>query len=149
MDPKRKTRDMDLKQQLNKRGLRLTGQRAAVMDAVFRSKVRHVSCEDIFDIVRQSHPGIGLATVYRTLPLLEKMSFLNKVYLDDGRVRYEINTKEQLHHHLICMECGTVHEVKEDLLGILHKEIFMNGPFTIKNYMVKLYGCCSKCAKSN
>lgn len=138
----------ELKQHLNEKGLRLTSQRQAVVEAVEKNKGKHLSSNEIFELVKENHPSIGLATIYRTLPLLEKMKLLNKICLDDGCVRYESYTpKDEEHHHLICMTCGAVYEVEEDLLGIKEKQIIMENHFSIKSYMVKLYGYCALCAE--
>lgn len=140
----------DLKQQLNDKGYRITSQRKAILDVFSQHKGKHLNSEEMFELVREYYPGIGKATVYRTLPLLEKMRLLNKIVLEDGCVRYELNNpKEQVHHHLICMECGAVYEVEEDMLGLQDKQILIENRFSIKNYMVKLYGYCMKCTQGN
>lgn len=136
----------ELKHMLNKRGCRLTDQRLVIMQAVLQNKGSHLSSEEIFDLVRQSHPGIGLATVYRALPLLEKMSLLRRIDLDDGCKRYELlDSGGQLHHHLICMECGAVCEVEQDFMGSGTKKILAENNFDTNNYAVKLYGYCKQC----
>lgn len=133
MNSKRDKDMIHFKQQLNERGCRLTGQRQAVMEVVLSNKGRHMSSEEIFEQVRQSYPGIGLATVYRTLPLLERMNLLSKIYLDDGCIRYELcDPKEQVHHHLICMGCGAVYEVEDDLLGLRDKQILKKTDSAVK-----------------
>ncbi|WP_083258436.1 Fur family transcriptional regulator [Cellulosilyticum sp. I15G10I2] len=137
---------MNLKKNLNKRGFRLTKQRQAVMEVVLNTKGKHLSSGEIFEMVKHNHPSIGLATVYRTLPLLEKMNLLSKISLDDGCIRYEaLTAKEQGHHHLICIKCGAVYEIKEDLLGVREKEILEQNHFNAANYMVKIYGYCISC----
>lgn len=147
MNSKKDVNRTGLKEQFNEKGLRVTSQRQAVIEVVSKNKGKHLSSNDIFELVKQDYPSIGLATIYRTLPLLEKMKLLNKICLDDGCVRYESYTpKEQEHHHLICMTCGAVYEVEEDLLGTREKQILKEKHFNITTYMVKLYGYCEKCA---
>jgi Fe2+/Zn2+ uptake regulation proteins len=109
---------------------------------------KHLSCEEIYNLVRKDYPRIGLATVYRTLPLLEKIELLNKVLLEDGFVRYELNNQQEnhFHHHLICIICGAVSEVQEDMLEGLEKQIYHNNRFIVKNHSVKFYGYCEKCS---
>ncbi len=141
---------MKLKEQFNQKGLRITKQRQIVMEVVEKHKGRHLSSSEIFELVKENYSGIGLATIYRTLPLLEKMKLLSKICLDDGCVRYEpYAPKEQEHHHLICVKCGAVYEVEADLLGIEEKQIIMNNHFSTQNYMVKLYGYCKTCAEED
>lgn len=136
----------EFRQQLNKKGLRLTGQRRAVMEIILNNRGKHLSSKETFELVKQSYPGIGLATVYRTLLLFEQMKLLIKVYLDDGCIRYELcDLKQKVHYHLICMECGAVYEVEEDLLGIKNKQILKNNYFDIRSYTIKFNGYCIKC----
>ena len=139
----------DLKQQLNTKGYKLTPQREAILGVVSMHKGKHLSCEEIFDLVSKSYSGIGLATIYRTLPILEKMELLNKIHLEDGCVRYELNDSDQKHshHHLICLVCGSVFEVQEDMLENLEKQIYEKNKFIIKNHSVKFYGKCEECSK--
>lgn len=139
-----------LKQRFNNNGYKLTDQRLAVLETILNNKGRHLSSEEIYELVRQSHPNIGLATVYRTLPILERMRLLNKIYLDDGCIRYEsMNPGEQTHHHFLCMGCGAVHEVEEELLGLPVKGILKENKFSVENYIIKLYGYCNKCRERN
>lgn len=141
----------DLKQQLNDKGYKITPQRKAILEILSKHKGKHLSSEEIFEFVRESYPGIGLATVYRTLPLLEKMRLLNKIILEDGYVRYELTNphEDHFHHHLICIVCGAVSEVQEDMLEDLERQIYSNNKFTIKNHSVKFYGYCEKCSHEN
>ncbi|MDK2934788.1 MAG: Fur family transcriptional regulator, ferric uptake regulator [Clostridiales bacterium] len=142
---------VDLKQQLNDRGYRITPQRKAILDIFSMQVGKHLSCEELFKLVRENYPGIGLSTIYRTLPLLEKMGLLNKIILEDGFVRYELNNPQEqhLHHHLICIACGDISEVQEDMLEGLERQIHRNNRFIIKNHSVKFYGYCEKCSHKN
>jgi len=113
------------REQLKERGLKLTTQRQAVLDVIIEHEGEHLSSEEIFELVRKNYPDIGLATVYRTLTLLDSMDLVYKLDLDDGCNRYELNKKNEdhRHHHLICMSCGSVEEVEEDLLESLEEQI--------------------------
>lgn len=142
---------VDLKQQLNDKGYKITPQRKAILDVFSQHKGKHLSSEEIFKLVQENYPGIGLATVYRTLPLLEKMELLNKVLLEDGFVRYELNNQHEnhFHHHLICINCGAVSEVQEDMLEELERQIYKNNKFIVKNHSLKFYGYCEECSHEN
>ena len=95
-------------------------------------------------------PEIGLATVYRTMQLLDDINVISKLNLDDGCVRYEINLNEEdchHHHHLICSKCNKIIEVKEDLLDSIEREIQSLYKFKIVDHDVKFYGLCEECNK--
>lgn len=139
-----------LKEKLKTKGYKLTPQRKAILDVVMANQGKHLSTEDIYDIVRKDCPDIGLATVYRTLLLLSDLDVLSKINIDDGCVRYELNIHEDdhQHHHLICSNCGDILEVVDDLLEDLERRIEAEFDFQIKDHKLKFYGICSKCKKT-
>ena len=103
---------------LKKKGYKFTPQRRAILEVIYGNPGNHLTSEEIYDLVKVKSPEIGLATVYRTVQLLVELDILSKLNLDDGFVRYELDTHdedEHHHHHLICTECGKILEVKEDL----------------------------------
>lgn len=136
-----------LKEQLQQRGYKFTTQRRATLDAIIENEGKHMTPEEIYDHVKKKYPEIGLATIYRTLQLLEEMGIIYKLNFDDGKSRYELNhhTEDHQHHHLICLGCGQVTEVKEDFLERLEKLIEQDYNFAITDHMLKFFGYCSEC----
>lgn len=136
-----------LKEKLKLKGYKLTPQRKAVLDIILENQGKHLSTEDIYDEVKDICPDIGLATVYRTLILLDELEVVSKLILDDTCVRYELNTHEDdhQHHHLICTVCGDVLEVAGDSLDELEAKIEKEFDFKINDHKLKFYGICSKC----
>lgn len=132
---------------LKKEGYKLTYQRKVILNTIIEHQEEHLSCDDIFNIITKEYPEIGIATIYRTLQLFEKLRIVYKLNFDDGFSRYELNlgTEDHHHHHLICLECGKVIEVKLDLLESLENEIEKEGIFTIVDHNVQFYGYCSDC----
>lgn len=139
----------DIKQILKGKGYKLTTQRRAILNVILENQGNHLSPEEVYDIVRIQYPEIGLATVYRTLQLLEQQNIISKLNFNDGCSRYELNsnTGDHHHHHLICLKCGKVIEVKLDLLENLETEIEKEGKFKIVDHNVKFFGYCSECQK--
>ncbi|WP_209660854.1 Fur family transcriptional regulator [Acetoanaerobium pronyense] len=136
-----------LKLKLKEQGFKLTPQRRCIVKIMLTSKGKHLSSEEIYDEVKNECPEIGLATVYRTLQMLDKIGFTNKLNLDDGCLRYELNLDQDAHnhHHLVCKKCGKIIEVEEDLLDHLETKIESNYNFKIYDHDVKFYGICSEC----
>lgn len=136
-----------LKEQLKGQGYKLTPQRRAVLDILLENEGKHLSTEEIYDLVREDCPEIGLATVYRTLQLLEKMGVTCRMNFDDGCNRYELvhKNEDHQHHHLICKSCGCVQEVEDDLLEALENKVEDKYNFKIENHSVKFFGYCEKC----
>ncbi len=106
-----------------------------------------MSTEEVYVEVKKSCPEIGLATVYRTMMLLEEIGVLQKHNFDDGRNRYEINhpDEDHHHHHLICKKCGRVSEVEEDLLDDLEERIQEKYNFVVDDHRVQFLGHCKMC----
>ncbi len=149
MDEKIRKLSEELKAKLKEKGYKLTTQRKAIINVFLKNQSSHLSPEEIYDVVRDDYPDIGLATVYRTLQLLDQLNIIYKVNFDDGCSRYELNldTEDHQHHHLICIGCGKVREVKIDLLDSLEAQIEKEGNFKVIDHNVKFFGYCSDCEK--
>ncbi len=139
----------DITETLQVGGYKLTSQRKAILNVIIENQDDHLSCDEIYSMVREKHPDLGIATVYRTLQLFEKLEIVYRLNFDDGCSRYELtsDSKEHHHHHLICLDCGKVIEVKLDLLDTLEEEIEKEEHFTIVDHNVKFYGYCNDCKK--
>ena len=78
------------KQLLKDRGLKVTRQRFVVLEAIAARPEEHLTAEEIFTLVKVGCPDIGLATVYRTIQLLNELHLIDRINFDDGFVRYEM-----------------------------------------------------------
>ena len=134
-------------EKLQNEGYKYTNQREEVLKILLNNKDSHLSCDEVHGIVSQERMDVGIATIYRTLQLFEKLGIVYKINFDDGVSRYELNfgTGDHHHHHLICENCGSVTEVKLDLLESLEEEIEKEEGFTIQDHNVKFYGICKSC----
>lgn len=127
----------------------MTAQRTAVFEAISCRQQKHQSAEEIYGSVKKHCPGIGFATVYRTLQLFERLGLIRHILLDDGRMRFQIvdSGNAHRHHHLICEVCGEVVDVEEDMLGALEEKLLTENGFTVKDHKLQFFGICKKCAK--
>lgn len=138
------------KEMLKEKGLKVTNQRLLILEVLASHSDRHMTAEDIYELVKEDFPEIGLATIYRTLQLLLEMQLVDRINLDDGYVRYEIGelfygaTKHH-HHHLICRLCGKILPFKIDLLDDLEGYIEEETGFHVLDHELKFYGLCSEC----
>ena len=114
-----------LKQKLQDTGFKITPQRRAIIEVLLKNDSKHLSSEEIYDLVKDICPEIGIATVYRSMQVLDEVGVISKLNLDDGCIRYEINLNENSHHHhhLICKKCSRIIEVEEDLLEEIESSI--------------------------
>jgi Fur family ferric uptake transcriptional regulator len=134
------------------RGFRLTLSREAILN-VFRKDRKHLSAEDVFFAVRKKYPGIGFATVYRTLDLLTRMGLVLKFDFGDGRSRYELASQASKghHHHMICRRCGRIIDYSDFMdeevkfIKDLEAELSRKHNFKINSHQIHFYGLCREC----
>ncbi len=139
----------DLDDFMAKRGLRSTGQRRLIIDTLFAAH-EHVTIDGLLEQVRTVDPGIGYATVYRTLKLLTESGVAQEHHFGDGHTRYELSDDQAHHDHLICIECGSITEFEEPAVEELQDRVAKRYGFEIRAHKHELYGVCSSCqAKSD
>jgi len=136
-----------IKKQLHAKGYKLTPQREATLTVLLEREEDHLSAEEVFLLVKEKAPEIGLATVYRTLELLSELKIVDKINFGDGVSRYDLRKEgvEHFHHHLVCMECGSVEEIIEDLLSDVEKIVEEEWKFQVKDHRLTFHGICKQC----
>lgn len=136
-----------IKEALHDARYKLTPQREVTVRVLLENESSHLSAEDVFMKVKDKYPEIGLATVYRTLELLNELNVLDKVNFGDGVSRYDLRKEgaQHFHHHLICIHCGTVEEVEEDLLTDVEKIVTRDFDFDIIDHRLTFHGICKLC----
>lgn len=121
-------------------GHRLTGPRKAVLDAI-GAEAAPFTVEELCAAV----PGVGRATVFRTVRLLQELDVVCRLPLEDGSVRYQLSAGDH-HHHLICSNCGRVSEFNDPALDRLIQENAHDAGFRLDGHSLELYGRCADCA---
>ena len=133
---------------LSENGLKYTEPRRLLIEFLTEEENKHLTPEEIYEKLNPDHPNLGIATVYRNLQNFENLGIVQRLSLGDGIARYELAELEKdvhQHHHLVCIECGRLIEVKGDLLGELEKKIETLYNFEILDHDLKFYGYCNKC----
>lgn len=130
---------------LRKKGLNLTTQRREVLDA-FLSSGRHLTVEELYNLAKENNPGIGQATVFRTLKLLAEADLARKVVIGDNRTRYEIKYGVEHHDHLVCLECGRFIEAVDPAIEDLQKKLCRKFDFSPRKHSLEIYGFCKNCS---
>lgn len=97
---------------LRDRGWRLTAQRRVIAEVMSGDHV-HLAADEVLERSRRVLPEVSLATVYNTLNELVAIGELVELPHADGRKRYDPNIEER-HHHLVCVDCGRMLDVKAD-----------------------------------
>ncbi len=132
---------------LRARGLRLTEARRAVLQIVSTSAV-HLPVAEVHRRALRVAPGIGLASVYRTIDLLNRLGLIKRVHVDDRHRHYAAAT-EGHGHHLVCRACGRVVEFSECQVEAIVKVLARRTRFVIEGHSIELYGRCPDCRPSN
>jgi Fur family peroxide stress response transcriptional regulator len=130
-------------QRLRDQGYRLTPQRMAILKAV-ASNDSHPTAEEIYRRVAADFPMISLATVYKTLNVLEELGEVIVLQID-GRAHYERDVIP--HPHLICVECGSIVDLPPETQAEMSEEALAGTGFHALRCSVKIYGLCPRCGE--
>ncbi|NQT46973.1 MAG: transcriptional repressor [Candidatus Omnitrophica bacterium] len=133
---------------LRERNLKLTSQREDILK-VFLKIDKHLSVEELYDIVKKKNPRIGQATVFRTLKLLREAGFAGEVNLGDRCIRYEYKYGHKHHDHLICIECGRCIEVVDPKIEELQQILCKREGFSPQKHKMEIFGLCKACRKGS
>ncbi|MBD3405147.1 MAG: transcriptional repressor [Candidatus Lokiarchaeota archaeon] len=129
---------------LRRAKLRVTPQRLAIYEALFKGK-SHPTVNEVYEHVRSRNPAISLATVYQTLQVLVDLGLAQELSFKEGATRYDANMEP--HVNVVCKICGNIDEIfpKEidPLLDSIHDEIDQ----TIEGYRFDVYIICDTCQK--
>ncbi|HET7531217.1 MAG TPA: transcriptional repressor [Mycobacteriales bacterium] len=124
-------------------GARMTPQRSAVLD-VLRASTDHPTAADVLERVRGVQPGIGAATVYRTLALLVESGQALELTLGDGQsARYD--AKVSRHEHVVCRDCGRAVDVEPTVSPRTVRTLSERTGYTITGYDLQFHGRCPDC----
>ncbi|OLC85009.1 MAG: hypothetical protein AUJ01_13555 [Acidobacteria bacterium 13_1_40CM_3_65_5] len=121
-----------------------SAKRDRIVDVFLRQK-GHVSADDLFEQVRRQNPGIGRATVYRTLQWMVEAGIARKVDFGEGRSRFEPSYRHPRHFHLICTTCHRSSEFLSSDVESLMEEVAAARGFTTSQSVVQIYGTCEEC----
>jgi Fur family transcriptional regulator, ferric uptake regulator len=126
---------------LRKVGLKVTLPRLKILEMLERSATRHLSAEEIYKRLLESHEDIGLATVYRVLTQFEAAGLVARHHFEDGMAVFELNQGAH-HDHIVCMDCGHVEEFADAAIEQRQDAIAERLQFAIKEHSLVLYGRC-------
>ena len=125
-----------LKKCLN-RGLKLTSQREVVI-SILENSEDHPDVDELYRRATEIDKSVSIATVYRTVKLLEDANFIEKHEFGDGKARYEESGEH--HEHLIDVETGEVIEFIDNELEELKEKIALKMGYELVNHRLELFG---------
>ncbi|MEO8511375.1 MAG: Fur family transcriptional regulator [Chloroflexota bacterium] len=124
-------------------GERVTPQRITVADELGAAG-RQVTAQELWAKLRRRHPGIGRATVFRTLETLVTAGVARRLE-QEGHVYGYVACRPQHHHHLACSVCGRVEEIGEAYIRPVAERISADLGFEIDDARLDFYGRCATC----
>lgn len=135
----------DFKQLLKTNGLKFTIQREVILEMLYRSD-EHLTPEALHTLIQEKHPDLntGIATVYRTLSLLEESDMVTSLSFGAQGKKYELGAKDH-HDHLICTQCGSIAEFVDEEIENRQQAIAEAMGFKMQEHSMQIYGICSAC----
>ena len=132
---------------LEKKNLRITSQRRAIIDVVFGTD-QHFNAEQLLEWARKIDSSVSRATVYRTLPLLTESGLVHEMDFGKDYKIYDPNYADHPNHnHIICDDCDKVVEFESDQLDTLENEISQNLGFHVKTQQLRINASCDEMKK--
>ena len=130
------------------KGVKLTDQRKIIVRVLSESKEKygesdHPDVDELYNRVSKIDPKISIATVYRTVKILEETGILVKHDFKAGKARYE-QISESHHDHLIDVKSGEIIEFVDDEIEKLQKKVADKYGYTLVDHKLELYGVKKK-----
>jgi Fur family ferric uptake transcriptional regulator len=134
----------ELAARLRGKSHRFTGPRAAIL-RVLREHAHPLSNKEILAGLHDVR--CDLATIYRSMHLLEKMGIVKRFDFGDGIARFELISEgdDGHHHHLVCTRCSNVVEIDECLLTDVEDRIARRNGFKAVTHKLEFFGVCPRC----
>ena len=130
---------------LSSAGLRMTSQRALILDIINRGG-GHLDADEVYRQARQRQFNLSLSTVYRNLHTLKELGLIQELHFSESHHYYEVKPSTE-HHHLVCLGCGRVIEFECGLCSEMKQEIARKNGFEITGAEVQVTGYCSRCRR--
>lgn len=135
----------DFKQLLKVNGLKFTIQREVILEMLYNSD-EHLTPEALHRLIQEKYPDLntGIATVYRTLSLLEDSAMVTSLSFGAQGKKYELGAKDH-HDHIICTGCGRISEFVDEEIELKQKKIAESLGFLMQEHSMQIYGICQTC----
>jgi len=139
----------NFKKLLKANNLKFTIQREVILETLYNSD-EHLTPESLHHLIQEKYPELktGIATIYRTLSLLEESGVVTSLSFGAQGKKYELGAKEH-HDHLICTQCGEITEFVDDEIEKRQHAITDELGFKMVDHSMQIYGICKKCQEKN
>jgi Fe2+ or Zn2+ uptake regulation protein len=130
-------------QRLRRAGHKVTPPRLAVL-RVIQGDCPHLTPHEILARAQALHPGLGRATLYRTLELLTELGIVRPIFVGEQGPTYI--RADGAHHHLVCSHCGKIVDFDECVADELTEQLAARFHFQITSHLLEFYGLCEQCS---
>ena len=134
----------DLRKKLSEKGLKVTPQRLAILDAVYKVG-GHPTADKIIEYIRLNNPTIASGTVYKVLETFIEKNSIKRVTTERDVMRYYGMIEK--HHHLYCTESDIIEDFVDEELDLILKNYFKKKEikgFQIKDFVLQIKGTFDK-----
>jgi Fur family peroxide stress response transcriptional regulator len=134
-----------LKQKLAEKGMKITPQRMAILEAIYELN-NHPTADNIIEFIRKTHPNVAIGTVYKVLETLVVNGLIKKVTTDRDFMRYDGILER--HHHLYCSSCDLIEDYHDKELDELLRKYFEDKHlpgFKPEEFVLQIKGTFNKC----
>jgi Fur family ferric uptake transcriptional regulator len=141
-------RDATPQLELKSAGLRVTEQRARILE-IIRRRGPHLDAEEIYAAAREADADVSLATVYRTVRALRHAGLVEQRYFgpDHAHEHYEATGGPE-HYHFTCRSCGGVFEFEAPTIERLREDLTRRNGWDIRRAFFTLEGLCAECSQA-
>lgn len=131
---------------LDRAGYRLTEPRRSLA-ALIADRDGTFTAPELVAEARGRRMGVGRATVFRTLEVLEALGAVERLDLPSGEHAYVVCERAH-HHHVICSRCGRTSEIADGSLQVVVDEIARRTGYRVDTHRLELFGLCPACVAS-
>lgn len=131
---------------LDRAGYRLTEPRRSLAGLI-ASREDHFTAGELIAEARSQRLGVGRATVFRTLEVLEELGAVERLDLPSGEHAYVVCQRAH-HHHVVCSRCGRTSEIDDAGLRVVVSEIARRTGYRVDEHRLELFGLCPACLAS-
>jgi Fur family transcriptional regulator, ferric uptake regulator len=128
---------------LDRAGYRLTEPRRSLA-ALIDEQAGHFTAATLVEAARERRLGIGRATIFRTLEVLEDLGAVERLDLPSGVHAY-VGCEPAHHHHIVCSGCGRTEEIDDTGLRTVVADIATRTGYRVDAHRLELFGLCGTC----
>jgi Fur family ferric uptake transcriptional regulator len=131
---------------LDRAGYRLTAPRRSLA-ALIADQDGHFTAAELVATARTRRLGVGRATVFRTLEVLDELGVVERLDLPSGEHAY-VGCEPAHHHHIVCSRCGRTSEIDDAGLRSVVRDVGRQTGFRVEGHRLELFGLCPACLAS-